>query len=459
MSLDWYPVFLALETTPGLEDYAAEMVLRCLGSGMLRVFVNIDSALLSGYVILRFLAEDLVKDSTPKPLKETVELCRSGRVPCISAAYMCVEEVTLDSELCGDLRRDWRAEDLRKNEESRRMEKRRPWGARSGPDDRPKGRGHSRGNNGSDPTQAENKFLRTAQSMVENSHVRLSTALGLAYPSISRYSFRATLNNPQHLVPFPFLSTTYIEKALGEPTSEWLDSKEVESIQNWETLCDAASQRTGPSEHKLGRLWKVDLKNAEVEVVLQLLSVPPSPRIRSINPVDETSPYSGHSPRPEFPVTIRLILGIRVPGIAPAPGRPGRTALSPVTANLLVSVMPGLSPFAPQTPHPLVLLDPCSGTGSIPHAISAVSNRDRHRTLVLCGDILAHNVKSAITDMGQWDTALDGIIWAAEEVPPGIRQGVIDGIVAGDFKFSAKMIYLNDHPTPRSSVGASRVYS
>lgn len=430
MSHDWHPLFLCLETTPGLEDYAAEIVLRCLQSGMSKVFIYVDAALLSGYVLLKFPAEDSTEDPSPRPLEEALDLCRSGKVPCIFAAYVCVQGATLDNELCDDLRRDWRVEDLRKNEESRRAEKRRPWGARPGPDDRPKGRGHHRRSDGSEPTQAEREFLRTAQSMVENSHTRLSAALKVSNPLISRYSFRATLKNPQHLVPFPILSTAQIERSLGESASTWLDSREVEDIQNWKTLCHNASRHVGPLKNKPGRLWKVDLKNFEVEVVLNLLSVPPSPRIRSINPVDQAPPYSGHSPRPEFPVTIRLILGIRVPGIAPTPGRPGRTALSPVTAQLLVSVIPGLSPFTSQIGHPLVLLDPCSGTGSIPHAISAVSNMSRQRTLVLCGDILAQNVESALSDVVQGSKLLEGLVWAAEEVQSGIRPGLVDGIVS-----------------------------
>ncbi|KAG9049330.1 hypothetical protein FS837_010649 [Tulasnella sp. UAMH 9824] len=341
MSLNLHPLFLSLETTPGLEDYAAEMVLRSLQSGMSRVSIYVDAAILSGYVLLKFPAEGLTEDSSPKPLEEALELCRSGKIACIFAVYVCVEDVTLDHELRDDLRQDWRAYDLRKNEESRRVEKRRPWGARQGPDDRPKGRGHHRRGDGSEPTQAELEFLRTAQCMVENGHARLSSALRVSNPLISRYSFRATLKNPQHLVPFPILSTAQIEMSLGESVSTWLDSREVENIQNWKALCENASKHVGSLKNKLGRLWKVDLKNSEVEVVLHLLSVPPSPHVRSINPVDQAPPYSGHSPRPEFPATIRLILGIRLSGITPPQGRPGRTALSPVTAQLLAVLVSG----------------------------------------------------------------------------------------------------------------------
>lgn len=414
------------------------MVLRSLQSKMSRVSIYVDAAILSGYVLLKFPAEGLTEDSPPKPLEEALELCRSGKIACIFAAYICVEDATLDQELRDDLRQDWRAEDLRKNEESRRAERRRPWGARPGPDDRPKGRGHHRRSDGSEPTQAEREFLRTAQSMVENSHTRLSSALRVSNPLISRYSFRATLKNPQHLVPFPILSTAQIEMALGESVSTWLDSREVETIQNWKTLCDDASKHAGSLKNKLGRLWKVDLKNSEVDVVLHLLSVPPSPRIRSINPVDQPPPYPGHSPRPEFPATIRLIVGIRLSGITPPQGRPGRTALSPVTAQLLVSVVPGFSPFMPRAGHPSILLDPCSGTGSIPHAISAVSNTNRQRTLVLCGDILAHNVEFALSGAVQESKLIEGLVWAVEEVQSGFRPGIVDGIVSGEFTSSLR---------------------
>ncbi|KAG8934274.1 hypothetical protein FRC01_004055 [Tulasnella sp. 417] len=450
------------ERLTGLEDYAAEMILHCLQSAMSRVPIYVDAALLSGYVLLKFPAEDLTEDQSSKSLEEALELCRSGKVPCIFAAYVCVEDVTLDNELRDDLRRDWRAEDLRKNEESRRVEKRRPWGARPGPDDRPRGRGHHRRGGELEPTEAEHEFLRTAESMVKHGHTRLSAVLRVANPLISRYTFRATLKNPQHLVPFPILSTTRIEKALGESVSTWLDSTEVENIHDWQELCHNASNHADPFKSKLGRLWKVDLKSPEVEVVLHLLSVPPSPQIRSINPIDQAPPYPGHSPRPEFPVTIRLILSIRVPGIAPASGRQGRTALSPVTAQLLVSVIPGFSPFMSQIRHPLVLLDPCSGTGSIPHAASAVSRMNRQRTLVLCGDILAHNVESALSGMVQGGNLLEGLVWAAEEVESGLRPSTVDAVVSGEITFRVNKgnltnIFLQDLPWGHRECTPNRV--
>ncbi|KAG8900613.1 hypothetical protein FRB99_005944 [Tulasnella sp. 403] len=430
---DLFPLSLVLCTTPGLEDYATESILTTLRtvSPPLTDAIVIDASLSSEHVILRFPAAD--PQMTPSALLSALDLCAQGKFLCVKETFIGIGDMVLEEAVRGALQNDWREEDLRKNETHRRSRKKLPWGSRSHPDDLPPPREFPRKTRGASLSPSEQKFVEIATGMVGSHRHLLSLALNLVFPSPTRYTFRASSHNPQHVVPFPFLFMADFERMLGEVVSSWLDHDQVESRGGWELLCQRAEEQASTSG-KIGRLWKVDLKDGEVDVGVRLVSVLPSPTWRRLDQVDTPPRCGRQEPRQQFPSTIRLLLVLKVPNKSQTP-RQGRTALSPVTAHLLSKILPPFSPFIHTSLMTALIMDPCAGTGSIPQALLRLAEATGIHVVALNGDCVLENIFSATSLYQQPGRSVEGILWTAEGKQGGIRDGILDGIVSGQSTF------------------------
>ncbi|KAG9038763.1 hypothetical protein FRB95_014312 [Tulasnella sp. JGI-2019a] len=393
-----------------------------------------DAVIGSGYVILYFPLESTSGSSggAPSALLVAIDLYLAGGFECAKRGFLCVADETVDEKTRQALYSNWRAEDLRRNQETRRPEPKKSWGNRSGPDDRPQARGQHRTPPGHPPSDAEVTILAQIQSMVDGSRSHLSHALSLICPKPTRFTFRASLHNPQHLVPFPFLSSVDIERYVGEAVSAWLDAHEVENREGWKELCEHAA-RDGGGGRKKGRLWKVELKESEVDVGIRMVSVAQAHHERTLHFSDTSQPYGGHIPRKPFPETIRMLITMSLPGpqqqFTPLSGR---TALSFPAAHLLAFILPTFSPFIYKRSSDIVLIDPCSGTGAIPRQLVRMGQLLGRGHLILCGDYVPENASAAMRVLADRipSPAMEFFVWTAQGIAGGLRDGVVDGIIS-----------------------------
>jgi len=422
----------------GLEDYATESILRTLRAAPNQPpNVIVDATVGSGHVILEFPSPGVPLPGsslgTQSALVVAIDLYLAGGFECVKQGYLCVADEMVDEETRKALHADWREEDLRRNKEVRRPQPRENWGNRSGPDDRPKARGQHRSQPaGHEPSDAEKEILRQIQSMINNTRSSLSRAMAVNSLQPTRYTFRASLDNPQHLVPLPFLTTVGIERHAGEAVSMWLDACEVERIEGWEELC-ARAALNDQSTKKKGRLWKVDLKESEVDIGVRMVIVPSTTHERRLDCLDTPPRYVGHTARTPFPTAIRMLLTVAMSGPRQSFASPsGRTALSLPAAHLLAYTLPTFSPFKQNNPSDVILIDPCSGTGAIPRQLVRMGQIQGGDHIVLCGDYVPGNASAAMQALADRSLLVEGFVWTAQGIAGGLREGVVDGIVSGE---------------------------
>ncbi|KAG8850572.1 hypothetical protein FRB96_009663 [Tulasnella sp. 330] len=434
----WEGGWKNFSTSTGLEDYATESILCTLRAAPNQPpNVIVDATVGSGHVILEFPNPEVPLPGsifgTQSALAVAIDRYLAGGFECVKQGYLCVADEAIDEETRKALHTDWREEDLRRNKEVRRQQPKENWGNRSGPDDRPKARGQRRSQPaGHEPSNAEKKILDQIQSMINNARSNLSQAMAVISFKPTRYTFRASLDNPQHLIPFPFLTTADIERRAGEAVSMWLDACEVECIERWEDLC-ARAALNDQSTKKKGRLWKVDLKESEVDVGVRIVIVPSTTHERRLDCSDTPPRYGGQTTRTPFPTTIRMLLTVAMSGPRQSfTSLSGRTALSLPAAHLLAYTLPTFSPFKQNNLLDVILIDPCSGTGAIPRQLVRMGQIQGGDHIVLCGDYIPGNASAAMQALADRSPVVEGFVWTAQGVAGGLREGVVDGIVSGE---------------------------
>ncbi|KAG8960762.1 THUMP domain-containing protein 3 [Tulasnella sp. 419] len=295
------------------------------------------------------------------------------------------------------------------------------------------------------------EFLAAIEGIIAESRPLMSSVLRQQFPNPKTYTFRATLDNPQHLIPFPTLYGQDIQRFTGDQVSKWLADYQSQEHPGGEKVPKEVDHST--LIESVRHSWRVDLVHPEVDVGIRLVSVPSEWNVRLIGPtadlLSSQIPSSNERlpkqvARPAFPSTIRILLTIKANKSVPDVVRPGRTALSPVTAHLLTWVHPVFSPFHPHnTAKPAltddnpqcgatpVFLDPCCGTGAIPLEIVNSAYHQGLGVFVLCGDLVTHNAKDTIGLMSgvTGESNFDVVRWDVACIGSPLRAGTVDGIV------------------------------
>ncbi|KAF8331840.1 uncharacterized protein EI90DRAFT_3055605 [Cantharellus anzutake] len=409
---------VAFSVLKGLEDFALECIVETLdkwyhrfyGPRLTPITIQAAGGLFSNHVILRFCDRD--------HLLMCLDCYTAGEMKCADSVYLVVSDKNLES-----VRKMLQKSHINRVLKGNHDKEPRYQGTRAWSEGKPECI-----DAGTYPP-SDQTFLLEVRSFVRESYDALKDVLTFL-PSLEPSTFRGSCYNPSHTLPFSTVTTTEIAQFVGEEIYDLLNGK----------ARDCSPLTTDDN-------WRVDLTRPTLNIGLRILGVQPvySDRLLGSIRAAKLIPPE-HAPRvtsqPDFPAALCLLLAIAYPDYQQQVSIPrGRTSLRCSSAYLLTRLHPFFNPiplrryFRAHLEPGSVLMDPFSGTGSIPYQMIQLATQQSIGVIVICADIQWSNLEqigrsTVLNEQIVQTERLQPVQWDSSGVGGGLRGSVVDGIVS-----------------------------